>query len=279
MNINWYPGHMNKAKKELQSLNKFVDLYLILLDARAPLSTRNTELEQIIKDKPRAFLLNKSELADPELTKKWIAYFNKMNERCMEVDCLTKRNINKIDILVNDIVDDLKKKSSEKGRRKIIRFAVIGVPNVGKSSLINQLSNTSKAKTGDKPGVTRAKQWIKINEYFEMLDTPGLLVPKMDDKDVAYKLCALASIKEELYNPEEIATYLIDILKFRYNNLLMQKYKLDFGKMNNEEYLNNIGIKRGCIIRNGEIDKLKASKVVLDDFRKGRIGRITLDEI
>ncbi|MEZ0536180.1 ribosome biogenesis GTPase YlqF [Caldicellulosiruptoraceae bacterium PP1] len=279
MNINWYPGHMAKAKKEISQLNKLVDLFLVMLDARAPKSTRNIELEEIFHDKPSLYLLNKSDLADSNKTKEWINFLNINNYKAIEIDSLSGKNIKKILETSFQLVNEKIESYLNKGRRKIVRFAVIGIPNVGKSTLINKISNASKAKIGDKPGVTRSKQWIKVNDYFELLDTPGILYPKLDDIDTAYKMCAIGSIKDELYNPEEIAIYLATLLKNNYSKIFNQKYKTDFSLIEGQQLLLEIGRKRGCIIKGGEIDTQKAALLLLDDFRKGRIGRITLDEI
>jgi len=277
--VQWYPGHMQKAKREILELNKYVDLYLILLDARAPLSSRNEQLESLIKDKPKIFLLNKADLADEKKNNQFLKYFESINQRALCVDCLKGTNVKNIFKIAENLLKDRIEEARQKGRRKIIRFGVLGIPNVGKSTLINKITNSSKAKTGDKPGVTKSKQWIKINDYFEMLDTPGILVPKLEDDMVAIKLCAIGSIKDELYDKELVAKKTIEIIKKDYCELLNKKYSLDFLNMSEDEYLIEIGKKRGCVLKEGKIDTLKAANLFLEDLRKAKIGRITLDEI
>ncbi|ABP67734.1 HSR1-like GTP-binding protein [Caldicellulosiruptor saccharolyticus DSM 8903] len=279
MIVQWYPGHMQKAKREILELNKYVDLYLILLDARAPLSSRNEQLESLIKDKPKIFLLNKADLADEKKNNQFLKYFESINQRALCVDCLKGTNVKNIFKIAENLLKDRIEEARQKGRRKIIRFGVLGIPNVGKSTLINKITNSSKAKTGDKPGVTKSKQWIKINDYFEMLDTPGILVPKLEDDMVAIKLCAIGSIKDELYDKELVAKKTIEIIKKDYCELLNKKYSLDFLNMSEDEYLIEIGKKRGCVLKEGKIDTLKAANLFLEDLRKAKIGRITLDEI
>jgi len=270
---------MQKAKREISELNKYVDLYLILLDARAPLSSRNEQLEALIKDKPKIYILNKSDLADEKKNNEFVKYFESINQIAICIDSLKGTNIKNIFKTAENLLKDKIEEARQKGRRKIIRFGVLGIPNVGKSTLINKITNSSKAKTGDKPGVTKSKQWIKINDYFEILDTPGILVPKLEDNMVAIKLCAIGSIKDELYDKELVAKKVIEIIKKDYYELLNKKYSLDFLNMSEDEYLLEIGEKRGCILKEGRIDTLKAANLFLDDLRKAKIGRITLDEI
>ncbi|WAM34729.1 ribosome biogenesis GTPase YlqF [Caldicellulosiruptor morganii] len=279
MIVQWYPGHMQKAKREILEINKYVDLYLILLDARAPLSSRNEDLEVLIKGKPMIYLLNKSDLADEKKNNQFLKYFESINHKAICIDSLRGTNIKNIFKIAENLLKDKIEEARQKGRRKIIRFGVLGIPNVGKSTLINKITNSSKAKTGDKPGVTRSKQWIKINDYFEMLDTPGILLPKLEDDMVAVKLCAIGSIKDELYDRELVAKKTIDIIKKDYCDLLNKKYSLDFSNMSGDDYLVEIGRKRGCVLKEGRIDTLKAASLFLEDLRKAKIGRITLDEI
>lgn len=279
MIVQWYPGHMQKAKREILELNKYIDLYLILLDARAPLSSRNEQLESLIKDKPKIYVLNKSDLADEKKNEEFVKYFQENNQVAVCIDSLKGTNVKNILKIAENLLKDKIEEAKQKGRKKIVRFGVLGIPNVGKSTLINKITNSAKAKTGDKPGVTRAKQWIKINDYFEMLDTPGILVPKLEDDTVAIKLCAIGSIKEELFDKELVAKKTIGMIKKKYCQLLNQKYSIDFSTLSEEEYLIEIGKKRGCVLKEGRIDTLKSATVFLDDLRKGKIGRITLDEV
>lgn len=279
MIVQWYPGHMQKAKREILELNKYIDLYLILLDARAPLSSRNEQLESLIKDKPKIYVLNKSDLADEKKNEEFVKYFQENNQVAVCIDSLKGTNVKNILKIAENLLKDKIEEAKQKGRKKIIRFGVLGIPNVGKSTLINKITNSAKARTGDKPGVTRAKQWIKINDYFEMLDTPGILAPKLEDDTVAIKLCAIGSIKEELFDKELVAKKTIGMIKKKYCQLLNQKYSIDFSTLSEEEYLIEIGKKRGCVLKEGRIDTLKSATVFLDDLRKGKIGRITLDEV
>lgn len=277
--VQWYPGHMPKAKKEISELNKYVDLYLILLDARAPLSSRNEQLEELIKNKPKIYLLNKFDLADEVKTKKFVKYFLQNNKIAICMDSIKGTNIKEVLKTAENLLKESIKEAKAKGRRKIIRFGILGIPNVGKSTLINRFTNSTKAKTGDKPGVTRSKQWIRINDFFEILDTPGILIPKLEDDFVAIKLCAIGSIKDELFDKEFVAKKTISIIKNEYKELLNKKYSLDFSGFSEDEYLIEIGKKRGCVLKEGRIDTFKAANIFLEDFRKAKIGRITLDEI
>lgn len=276
-NIQWYPGHMVKTKKEIISNLKLVDIVIELLDARIPTSSKNPIIDELIQNKPKLVILNKCDLANPEATKRWIEYYKENGITAIAVDSTTGRNFNKILDTIKYILRDKIARNKERGIvGKPIRGMVVGIPNVGKSSFINRISSRSSAKTGDKPGVTRSKQWIKIKNDFELLDTPGILWPKFEDEIVSLHLAYTRAIKDEILNIEEIAVRFISELKAIKPSAIEERYKIE---LVDEAYENliQIGRKRGCIVSGGEVDTEKAAIIVLDDYRSGRLGNLTLD--
>ena len=287
MNINWYPGHMAKTKRQIIEDMKLVDVVIELLDARIPKSSRNPDIQGMLKNKKKIVILNKSDLADEKETKKWIEYFKKKNILAIDVDSNQGKGIKQVSQAIEKIMEDELKIQNSKGRiRKTIRVMIVGIPNVGKSSFINRISKKTTMTVGNKPGVTRQKQWIRIGNQIELLDTPGVLWPKFESEEVGLNLAYTGSIKEEILEKTEIAYNLLKFLDENYSSDLYAKYKIseqeiDEIKDNPQctlELMYLIGKKRGALISGGNIDEEKVAKIILDDFKNGRIGKITLEK-
>ena len=278
MNIQWYPGHMAKTRRLLEENVKIVDAVVEILDARVPYSSRNPNFDDIVSKKPRLIVLNKYDMADAKITDKWINFYKNIGVSVLPVSCLTGFGINKISPAIFELVKDKTDKYAEKGIKKNIKIMIIGIPNVGKSTLINRLVGKAAAKTGDRPGVTTTKQWIRLKDGLELLDTPGILPPKFEDQETALKLAYTGAIRDEIMQIEEIASSLLEYLRNKYPELLMDRYNIsDISQLNGYELLQKIGKKRGCLISGGEIDETRASNIVLEDFRSLKIGKITLE--
>lgn len=292
-NINWYPGHMLKTKKQIIEDIKLIDVVIEILDARIPISSQNPDIKNIIKNKKRIILLNKSDLAEDNETYKWVTYFKSEGITAIPTDANrgngTKNCLKEIEkILAEDL-----KKAAQKGRiNKSIRVMILGIPNVGKSSLINRLCNKKTAIVGNRPGVTKQKQWTRISNNIELLDTPGVLWPKFENEKVALNLAYIGTIKDEVLEQTEIAYSLLKYLYENYKTNLFERYKLTEEEINSIinkcdleqidkflEIMNRIAQKRGAILSKNQIDYEKVSKILLDDFRSGRLGRITLEKI
>lgn len=278
MNINWYPGHMKKTKESIQKNLSMVDVVFELIDARIPYSSQNPIIDSILGDKPRVTILNKSDLASDYGNKLWQEYFKEKNIETILLDSISGKGINKLISLANEVTRDKRLAYEKRGViNKPIRAMIIGVPNVGKSTLINTLSGRKGAKTGNRPGITKTNQWIKTKGNLELLDTPGILWPKFEEEKVGINLAFTGAIKDEILDTETLALRLIErlidinpeLIKNRYNIEIMEKPAL--------EIMEDIGKNRGCIIRGGEIDYTKTANLILDEFRKGLIGRITLE--
>lgn len=292
VNINWYPGHMAKTKRQIIEDLKLIDIVAEILDARIPISSRNPDIEQYIKDKDRLILLNKSDLADEEESNKWISYFNKNGISAICINSNSGDGIKQAIKKMEDIYLEKQELYKTKGRiGKSIRVMVLGIPNVGKSSFINRISKRSSALVGNKPGVTKQKQWIRVKENIELLDTPGVLWPKFENEQVALNLAYTGSIKDDLLEITEIGfQFLKFMLKEQLQNIV-QRYKLDLNIVNNIlnkevdendkilEIMHLIGEKRGAMLTGGDIDEEKISRILLDDFRSGKLGRITLEKV
>lgn len=277
MNIQWYPGHMVKTKRQIEESLKVIDVVIELLDARIPISSKNPDIDDLIKNKPKVIILNKCTLADENVTREWIKHFKNKGILAIEVDSMSGKNINKVFPIVKESVKDKFERKIAKGIvGRPIRALVVGIPNVGKSSFINKISNKSSAKTGDLPGVTRSKQWIKVNKEFELLDTPGILWPKFEDEKVALHLAYTKSIKEEILDIEQLAVKFIDEMKQNFPKSLTERYKIDVTKPS-IDILNDIGRKRGCIVSGGEVDTLRAANILFEDFRTAKLGKISLE--
>jgi len=291
MNINWFPGHMAKTRKQITEDLKLVDVVIEILDARIPISSQNPEIKQIIQNKKKVVVLNKCDLSDEEDNKKWIEYFIKQGNRTVLVDSNIGKGVNEVIKQTQAVMAEELKRLVEKGRigRKI-RVMIVGIPNVGKSSFINRIAKKNTAEVGNKPGVTRQKKWIRVNDEIELMDTPGVLWPKFESEEVALNLAFTGTIKDDILEITEIAYCLTKFLIENYRNNLIERYSLNEKVVNeileqNQEENQNIyeimqliGKRRGAIISGGNIDDEKTSKIILDDFRSGKLGRITLEK-
>lgn len=277
MNVQWYPGHMTKAKRQMQEDLKLIDLIIELVDARVPLSSRNPDIDQLGQNKSRLILLNKADLADERQNEAWKEYFQKRGFHVVKVD---SRNGSGMKTIQNVIQEACKEKIERDRRRGIknrpIRAMVAGIPNVGKSTFINTFAGKACAKTGNRPGVTKGKQWIRLNKNVELLDTPGILWPKFEDQQVGIRLACVGSIKDDILNMEELALWLIEHLRTNYSGLLEKRYGISEEGMA-VEILGKIARARGCLKKGEELDYVKASGLLFDDFRGGKIGRVTLE--
>ncbi len=274
---------MTKAKRKIEQDIKLVDAVTEIIDARIPVSSRNPILDQIIKSKPRIILLNKCDMADPNQTLNWIKYYKNENITAIAVDCKTGKGLNLFLPSVNSALKDKLEIWKSKGIvRKNVRIMVVGIPNVGKSSFINKMSKGTKAKVEDRPGVTRGNQWFSIGKGYELLDTPGVLWPKFDDPTVGEKLAFTGAIKDQVIDIELLAVKILELLRDEYKNELVERYRLkkeDISNFTGYELLELIGKKRGMLISRGEIDTARASTMILDEFRAGKLGRITLERV
>ena len=277
--IQWYPGHMKKAKDIITDNLKLVDVVIELLDARIPYSSANPMLQEIIAGKPRLVALNKSDLADAGMTMEWVAYFRRQGIPAVAVDAPQGRGIKQLVAMTENLAKPMTDKLVSKGAKaRAARVMILGIPNVGKSSLINRLSGSNKAKTADKPGVTRAKQWIRLGGSLELLDTPGILWPKFEDMTAGLKLAFTGAINDEAIDRELITGVFLQTMAEMYPDRLRERYKLT-GDLPSEphELLELIGRKRGCLMKGGVVDIEKAQRIVLTDFRGGKLGTISLD--
>lgn len=280
MNIQWYPGHMAKARRKITEELKLVDIVIELLDARIPISSRNPDVDEIVGNKKRIVVLNKSDIADPQANIEWKKYFEQKGITPILANAAKGTGLKDIlkesKKLMKEDIDKLKKKGL---RHKTIRALVIGIPNVGKSTLINKLANRSIAQTGDRPGVTKSKQWIRVNEDFELLDTPGILWPKFDDENVGLNLAFTGAIKDEILDIQELSKkFILKALK-DFPDKLYKRYNVELDPDSDVEIImNKIGRKRGCILPGDEVDTNRTAALILDDFRSGRIGFITLEK-
>lgn len=281
-NINWYPGHMARARREIGEAVKLVDVVFEIIDARIPRASRNPILNEIIGEKPRVIVLNKADLADKEATQKWIKYFNSKNQIAVVADSNQGKGIKEATDAAYKLMADKISKQVEKGRTGAgIKAMIVGIPNVGKSTFINKAAKKQTAEVGNKPGVTRKNQWVRLSENINLLDTPGVLWPKFDDEVLARHLAYIGTIKDEILDTEELALRLIEELLVNHKNELYARYKIadDFDYDMSYEVMDEIGRKRGCLVRGGEIDYTKVANIVLDEFRNGKIGNITLEEV
>lgn len=287
--INWFPGHMAKTRRQITEDLKMIDVVVEILDARIPNSSQNPDIRQITQNKKKIIILNKYDLADNAKTEKWIEYFNKKERKVVLADSLTGKGVNETTRQIQKIMEDEMQKMADKGRigRKI-RTMIVGIPNVGKSSFINRISKKTSAEVGNKPGVTKQKQWIRINEKIELLDTPGVLWPKFESQKVAMNLAITGTIKDDILDLVEVAYTLTKFMLENYKENLLQRYSLEEKKIDeilqqdqaeNEniyEIMQLIGRRRGAIL-GGNIDDERTAKLILDDFRSGKLGKITLE--
>ncbi|WP_432774258.1 ribosome biogenesis GTPase YlqF [Brevibacillus gelatini] len=278
MTIQWFPGHMAKARRQVTEKLKLIDVVIELLDARLPLSSRNPMIDEIVSDKPRLILLNKADLADEKATEEWMAYFRNEGIRTLPIDALSGKGVNKLPELCKELAADMLAKRSERGMQaRAIRIMILGIPNVGKSSLINRLSKRSVAATGDRPAVTKSQQWVKMGDTLELLDTPGILWPKFEDQMVGLRLAASGAIKDELLDFTEVALFVISYMMHYYPERLIERFKLKELPEDRIAMLEEIGKKRGCLISGGNIDYDKAAEIFLRELRSGKLGTISLE--
>ncbi len=279
MQYQWYPGHMTKAKRMMQENIQLIDLIIELVDARIPRSSRNPDIDTLGKQKSRLVLLNKSDLADPKINEQWLVYFKEQGCRAVLVNAKKGSGMKEIQ---NAVMEACKEKIERDRKRGIlnrpVRAMVVGIPNVGKSTFINSFAGKACAKTGNKPGVTKGKQWIRLNKNVELLDTPGILWPKFEDQTIGRNLAFIGSMNDEILNIEELALDYITFMEANYNGLINEKYGLEIeGTVEPVEVLSAFAKRRGCIKKGSELDLNKAAQLLMDDFRNGRIGRISLE--
>ena len=282
--IQWFPGHMAKTRREIGENLKNVDFVIELLDARIPKSSENPEISRICGDKPRLTLLSRAALADPKYSKEWKAYFAEKGRPCIFYDCITGEGFSEIMPAARALLAEKIERYREKGMAgRRLRAMIVGIPNVGKSSIINKLSGTKSAKVENRPGVTRQKQWIPTNAGFDLLDTPGVLWPKFDDQKIGENLAVTGAIKDDILDIETIAAILVGRLRELYPDKLTARYKLKEGSLDEEftnfDVLEKIGRARGFLVSGGEIDTERTAKILLEEFRNGKIGRMTLDRV
>lgn len=277
MHFQWYPGHMTKAKRMMQENMKLIDLVIELVDARVPVSSRNPDIDELGKNKARLILLNKSDLAEEKWNDAWMEFFKEKGYSVVKVNAKKGSGIKSI----NGVIQEACKEKIERDRKRGIlnrpvRAIVVGIPNVGKSTFINALAGKACTKTGNKPGVTKGKQWIRLNKNVELLDTPGILWPKFEDQTVGLRLAFIGSIKDEILHTAELAAELTQFLVKAYPGVLAEKYEITEAE-NGFENIQEIARSRHCLVKGSELDTEKAAKMLLDDFRNGRLGRITLE--
>lgn len=279
MNIQWFPGHMTKTKRMMIENIRLCDCVIELCDARCPESSRNPMLPSIIGNKKRLLVINKSDIADPVQTQKWIERFKNEGITAISLSCNDAKGISKVFDAVKELLKEKTERDKARGYvNKPARIMICGIPNVGKSSFINKLYGKSAAVTGDRPGVTRGKQWITLKNGMELLDTPGILWPKFDDKDIALKLAYTGAIKDDVLDVEELCAHLCEFLAKNYPERLKERYKIELEEnLQGFEILESICRKRGFIVKGGEVDYLRGANVVLDEFRGAKLGKITLE--
>ena len=277
MHFQWYPGHMTKARRMMQENIKLIDLVIELVDARIPVSSRNPDIDELGKNKARLILLNKSDLAEERCNDAWMEYFKKKGYSVVKVNSKKGGGIKSIHGVIQEACKEKIERDRKRGiLNRPVRAMVVGIPNVGKSTFINALAGKACAKTGNKPGVTKGKQWIRLNKNVELLDTPGILWPKFEDQSVGLKLAYIGSIKDEILNTEELAAKLCEFLNDKYSGILAEKYDIEESD-DGFAMLQEIAKSRHCVVKGNEYDTEKAAKLMLDDFRNGRLGRITLE--
>ena len=297
MDYQWYPGHMTKARRMMQENIQLIDLLIELTDARAPQAGRNPDIDTLAKGKSRIVVLNKADLADADATKKWCGFFEEKGFLTAQIDSRKGSGVRQLKPLIDKACAEKIERNKRRGIvNRPVRAMIAGIPNVGKSTFINSFAGRAAAKTGDKPGVTKGKQWIRLNKNVELLDTPGILWPKFDDQEIGKKLALIGSIRDEITDAQELAIWLIRYLEKEYPDVLENRYQLSqiedktdvtaiFGIARDQEVdqavktLGQIALRRGCLKAGGEADPEKAAKTLIDDFRSGRLGTITLEKV
>ncbi|MDO4322421.1 MAG: ribosome biogenesis GTPase YlqF [Lachnospiraceae bacterium] len=277
MNYQWYPGHMTKAKRMMQEDIKLIDLVIELTDARVPLSSRNPDIDELGKNKARLILLNKSDLADEKQNEAWAAYFKEKGYFTAKINARSGAGMKQIQEIIREACREKIERDRKRGiLNRPVRAMVVGIPNVGKSTFINTFAGKACAKTGNRPGVTKGKQWIRLNKNVELLDTPGILWPKFEDQQVGQKLAVVGSIKDELLQVEELALWILSFLRLHYPGYLAGRYQVP-EEGTDLEFLEKVALTRGCRLKGDLPDYQKAASLVVDDFRSGKLGRITLE--
>ncbi|MFC3040312.1 ribosome biogenesis GTPase YlqF [Virgibacillus xinjiangensis] len=280
MAIQWFPGHMAKARREVEEKLKLVDFVMELVDARTPVSSQNPMLQQVLQNKPKMIVMMKKDLADPKQTDKWIAHFDNHGIPAIAVDVNQKSDIQRVIQLAKEMGREKMEKLKKKGiQPRPSRAMIVGIPNVGKSTLINRLVNKKIAKTGDKPGVTKQQLWIKVKKDFELLDTPGILWPKFEDEQVGYRLAAIGTIKDQLLSLQDIAAFAINYMQEAYPDALRERYQIEADMEDMWDVFTSIGKQRGALESGGGVNFDKVADIILRDLRTGRLGRMTLETV
>ena len=279
-NINFFPGHMNKARKEIEEKIKLIDIVYEVVDARMPSSSRIKDIDDLIKNKPKIMIMTKRDLCDLDKTNKWISYYESLGYKVFLTDLVNDKNVNKLFTLTDEVLNDLNAKRIEKGMEvRKYRALIMGVPNVGKSTLINKITGRKAVNVGNKPGVTKDISWIRINDKLDLMDTPGILWPKIDDQKQAYTLACFSSIKDEILPIDEVACYILKYMFDNYQDLLFNRYgSFSLDEEDYTEAYEHIGRKRGCLVRGNEVDYNKVSNIIIKDLRDGYLGKVTFDE-
>lgn len=278
MNIQWYPGHMTKTRRQMEADLKLVDAVCEIVDARIPIASRNPDIDSICGNKPRIIVLNRMDLADPQATKAWVNYFKSKGMAAVPTDCKSRKGIADFTPAVRSILTEKIQRNAAKGMNKPVRVMVVGIPNVGKSTLINQISGRKGAKAENRPGVTRGKQWVTVDNGLLLLDTPGILWPKFDDPEVGMKLAYTGAVKEQILDVEELAVFLMQLLWKHYPDAVKARYGIDMPEdATGYELLEAAGKKRGFLMARGEINTERMAKVLIDEYRGGKLGKFTLE--
>ena len=278
MTIQWFPGHMAKARREVSEKLKLVDIIFELVDARLPLSSRNPMIDQVINQKPRLLILSKQDMADETETRKWIAYFEERGHKAVAINSLEGKGLQTVTKAARDILEEKWARMKAKGMKpRAIRAMIVGIPNVGKSTLINRLAKKNIAKTGNMPGVTKAQQWIKVGKELELLDTPGILWPKFEDQEVGYKLALTGAIKDTITNMEDLAVYGLRFLSLHYPSRMEERYQLSFVHEDLVQTFDHIGKLRRVFGAGGEVDYDQVSELIVRDIRSQHLGKLTFD--
>lgn len=280
MNIQWYPGHMTKTRRMIADNLKLVDLVVEIIDARIPMSSRNPDLDGLLGSKPRLILLNRADQADPVMNKQWSAWFRKGGASVLQTDCKSGAGVKQFSPVVKSILKEQIAKWTEKGQvGRPVRVMVVGVPNVGKSTFINKVARRKSAKAQNRPGVTRGKQWVTVDSGLELLDTPGILWPKFEDPEVGFRLAFTGAVKDDIMDLETLASKLMKVLAQRYPEALRTRYKIEIPTPVDEwALLEAAGRKRGFLISGGEVDTERMARILLEEYRSGKLGRFTLEE-
>lgn len=279
MNIQWYPGHMTKTKRMMAENISLVDIVIELLDARIPQSSKNPDIDILANNKFRIIVLNKSDLADETKTKEWVSYFGEKGYRVILADSVTGKGLKDITEISRELMKEKLERLKKRGRIFVpVRAMIVGIPNVGKSTLINKFVGRATARTGDKPGVTRGKQWVKIKKDFELLDTPGILWPKFDDEAVGMKLAFTGAVKDDILDSYTLGVNLIGFLRRLYPEALKERYNIDYDENDsNDDIMRKIGMARGFKIKGGEVDLDRSANILIDEFRAAKLGKFTLE--